>query len=217
MCGRFINLTKINSIKKKFDIQSSLIKQDLISYNIAPSSSSLILFRNKEITLDIAKWGYSFKDIHNHQEKNIFNSRLETINDKILFKESYFERKCIVPINGYYEWSLLNNEKIPFFIHLPPSEPIYLAGIWKYIDYKKNKKKVFTIITKNANKKISKIHHRMPIILSTEESEEYIADNGSSYLNNNFLSSIEPDLDYYSVSKYVNNPFNDSKECIKPN
>ena len=215
MCGRFVNLTKINSIKKKFDIKNTSSK-NLVSYNISPSHDSCIIFRDKQINLDIAKWGYSFIDKADKQEKNIINSRLETINDKIIFKESYYKRKCIIPLNGYYEWSLLNNEKIPYFIHLPPSEPMYLAGIWKYIDFKKDKKKIFTIITKNANDKISKIHHRMPVVLSFEEGEEFINDDKSLFLNNSFSSKIEPELDFYSVSKFVNSPLNNSKECIKP-
>lgn len=140
MCGRYVNLTKVNSLKKKFNINNALSK-DLISYNISPSHKSYIVFKDTDINLDIANWGYSFIDKITKQEKKIINSRLETISDKILFKESYTKRKCIIPLNGYYEWSVLKNEKIPFFIHIPPSETMYLAGIWKYIDLKKNKKK----------------------------------------------------------------------------
>ena len=216
MCGRFVNLTKVNSLKKKFNIKNDLSK-DLVSYNISPSQNSYVVFREKKTNLDIAKWGYSFIDKKYNQEKNIINSRLDTIKNKTLFKESYYKRKCIIPINGYFEWSLINNEKIPYFIHLPPSEPMYLAGIWKYIDYKKSEKKVFTIITKNANNNISKIHHRMPVVLSFEECEEYIDDDNSLFLNSSFSSKIEPELDFYSVSKFVNSPLNNSKECIKPN
>ena len=216
MCGRFVNLTKVNSLKKKFNIKNDLSK-DLVSYNISPSQNSYVVSRGKKTNLDIAKWGYSFIDKKYNQEKNIINSRLDTIKNKTLFKESYYKRKCIIPINGYFEWSLINNEKIPYFIHLPPSEPMYLAGIWKYIDYKKSEKKVFTIITKNANNNISQIHHRMPVVLSFEECEEYIDDDNSLFLNSSFSSKIESELDFYSVSKFVNSPLNNSKECIKPN
>jgi putative SOS response-associated peptidase YedK len=179
--------------------------------------NSCIIFKKKEINLAIARWGYTFLDKNDKQEKNVINSRLETINNKILFKESYFKRKCIIPLNGYYEWSLLDNEKTPFFIHIPPSEPMYLAAIWKYINFKKDNQKVFTIITKSANSDINKIHHRMPVVLSFNEGEEYINDDKSLFLNSNFSSSVESELDYYSVSKFVNNPLNNSIKCIKPN
>ena len=215
MCGRFINLTKTSSLKKKFDIVN-LKTKDLVSYNISPSQTSIIIFKKNIINIDESKWGYFFFDKKNNQEKNIINSRIETINNKLLFKESYYKRKCIIPLNGYYEWSLIDNNKIPFFIHIPPCEPMYLAGIWKYINFKKDDQKVFTIITKNANENISKIHHRMPALLSVEEGREYLDDDNSFFLNDNFSSSLESELDFYPVSKFVNNPLNNSKECIQP-
>lgn len=214
MCGRFINLTKANTLKKIFNIKNSNNK-DLLSYNISPSQNSQIIYKEKIINLGEAKWGYSFFDKKNYQEKKIINSRLETINEKILFKESYYKRKCIVPVNGYYEWSMLNDVKIPFFVHLPPSEPMYLAGIWKYNNNKKGDIKVFSIITKIANKHIAAIHHRMPILLSIEEGDNFLNDNKSIFLTSNHTSKIEQELDFYPVSNFVNNPLNNSKKCIE--
>lgn len=215
MCGRFINLSKTSTLKKTFNIKSSLI-DDLLSYNISPSQIFYIIFKKDQINIDSAKWGYIFFDKNQQVEKNVFNSRLETIANKNLFRESYIQRKCIIPFNGYYEWAVINNQKTPFFIHIPPSEPMYLAGIWKYLNFKKNDNKAFSIITKKANKYIDKIHDRMPVLLCKEEAEQYLDDKNSLFLNNNFISSIESDLDFYSVSKFVNNPLNNSKECIKP-
>ena len=214
MCGRFIHINKTNYIKKNFNIKNS-ISENLISYNIAPSQISFIITNNKEINLEKAKWGYSFVDKKTNSEKNIINSRLETITEKILFKNSYYKRKCIIPANGYYEWSIKDQVKIPYFIHIPISEPIYFAGIWKYINYKNNMDKVFTILTKEANKQISVIHHRMPILLSSTEGEDYLQDNKSSYLKKNHISLLHEYLDYYPVSKFVNNPSNNSDECIQ--
>ena len=216
MCGRFINLTRTNSLKKKFNIINPLNK-DIISYNIAPSQNFFIIFKKKNtINISEASWGYEFFDKKKNLKKNVINSRLETLNNKIFFKESYLERKCLIPVNGYYEWCLIDKKKIPFFIHIPPSEPMYLAGIWKYINFKINDNKVFTILTKIANKNLIKIHNRMPIVLSAEESDEYLNDDSSSFLKSSFVSDIEIELDSYPVSKFVNNPLNNSKECIKP-
>ena len=214
MCGRFIHINKTNSIKKKFNIINSF-SEDQISYNIAPSQNSFIITNIKEINLEKAKWGYSFIDKKTKSEKSIINSRLETITDRILFKDSYYKRKCIIPANGYFEWSIKEQIKIPYFIHIPLSEPMYFAGIWKYINYKNNMDKVFTILTKEANKQIRVIHHRMPVLLSSTEGEEYLQDKDSSYLKKNYVSVLEEDLDYYSISKYVNNPLNNSKDCIQ--
>ena len=59
MCGRFVNLTKINSLKKKFNSRSSLNK-DLISYNISPNQDSYIIFKTKIINIEVAKLGIFF-------------------------------------------------------------------------------------------------------------------------------------------------------------
>ena len=214
MCGRFINLSKNRNLKKIFNSDSILTK-NLFSYNISPSQNSYIVYKKNSINIEEAKWGYSFIDKKINLKKNVINSRIETIKEKLLFQDSYLKRKCLIPLNGYYEWKIINGNRIPFFIHIPPSDPMYMAGIWKYIDFKKNDKKVFTIITKNSNEILSKVHNRMPIILSLEEGNDYINDEKSSFLNTNFFSKIEDELDFYQVSKFVNNPLNNSKECIK--
>ena len=134
----------------------------------------------------------------------------------MLFKESYEKRKCIISSNGYYEWFVNNNFKTPYFINIPQNEMIFFAGIWKYLNYKKNDLKTFTIITKPANLLLRKIHHRMPLILSINEAIDYLHANNIDSLNYNFSSSIENDIEYYKVSKFVNNPNNNSKECINP-
>lgn len=214
MCGRFVNLNKKNSLKKIFN-SNSILNEELISYNIFPTNNSFIIFNKNKINIELAKWGFSFIDNTDNQKKNIINSRLETINDKVLFSESYSKRKCLIPFNGYFEWSIRKQKKTPFFIHIPPAEPMYLAGIWKYNDYKKNSSKVFTVITKKSNLNLNIIHERMPVIMSIEEGKEYINDIKSSFLKKDFISSVESDLDFYPVSNFVNNPLNNSKECIK--
>ena len=78
MCGRFINTTSSKSLKKIFD-SNSVINKELISYNIAPYQESLIIFKKNIIHIEKAKWGYIFFDKKLNLEKNIINSRLETI------------------------------------------------------------------------------------------------------------------------------------------
>ena len=56
----------------------------------------------------------------------------------------------------------------------------------------------------------------MPVILNLNEAIKFMEEKEEIYLTNNFISTIEEDLSYYPVSKYVNSPLNDSKNCIKP-
>ena len=216
MCGRFVNLNKIDKLNKIFEINESENVEDAISYNIAPSQSSIIIINSKFFKIEKADWGIKFFDKREYQEKNIINSRLETIQKKILFKESFEKRRCVIPANGYYEWSINDNIKIPYFINIPDKETIYFAGIWKYLNFKKSSMKVFSIITKPSNSLLKEIHDRMPVILSSEESKDYLDHNNSDYLRNNVKSLLEEYFEFFKISKFVNNPINNSSECIKP-
>ena len=215
MCGRFINLNNVDKLNKIFEINKPNNIKYRISYNIAPSQLSLIITNFKLLNIEKAMWGFNFFDKQRNIEKQIINSRLETIKEKMLFKESFEKRKCIIPANGYYEWTLEDNNKIPYFIHIPEKEPIYFAGIWKYLNIKKNTFKIFSIITKPANSLLREIHHRMPAILSFNESKEFLENNNSNYLSE-IHSSIDEYFEFFKVSKFVNNPINNSYECVKP-
>ena len=216
MCGRFINLNRIDKLNKIFEINESKNVEDAISYNIAPSQSSIIIINSKFFKIEKADWGIKFFDKREYQEKNIINSRLETIQKKILFKESFEKRRCVIPANGYYEWSVKDNIKIPYFINIPDKETIYFAGIWKYLNFKKSSMKVFSIITKPSNSLLKEIHDRMPVTLSSEESKGYLDHNNSDYLKNNVKSTLEEYFEFFKISKFVNNPINNSSECFKP-
>ncbi len=216
MCGRFINLNRIDRLNKIFEINKSKSVENRISYNITPSQSTIIIINSKFFKIENANWGIKFFDKIQDQEKNIINSRLETIKKKILFKESFEKRRCVIPANGYYEWSIKDNNKIPYFINIPDKEMIYFAGIWKYFDFKKSSMKVFSIITKPANSLLKEIHDRMPVTLSAEESKDYLDHNNSNYLTNNVKSIFEEYFEFFKISKFVNNPINNSSECIKP-
>jgi putative SOS response-associated peptidase YedK len=216
MCGRFVNLNKIDKLNKIFEINESENVENGISYNIAPSQSTIIITNSKLFKIEKADWGMKFFDKRQNQEKNIINSRLETIQNKILFKESFEKRRCVIPANGYYEWSINDNIKIPYFINIPDKETIYFAGIWKYLNFKKSSMKVFSIITKPSNSLLNEIHDRMPVTLSSEESKDYLDHNNSDYLKNNVKSLLEEYFEFFKISKFVNNPINNSSECIKP-
>ncbi len=216
MCGRFVNLNKIDKLNKIFEINESENVENGISYNIAPSQSTIIITNSKLFKIEKADWGMKFFDKRQNQEKNIINSRLETIQNKILFKESFEKRRCIIPANGYYEWSINDNIKIPYFINIPDKEMIYFAGIWKYLNFKKSSMKVFSIITKPSNSLLKEIHDRMPVTLSSEESKDYLDHNNSDYLRNNVKSLLEEYFEFFKISRFVNNPINNSSECIKP-
>ena len=216
MCGRFVSLNNKKIIEKSFNISKTKNFLEK-SYNVAPTQKiNVILNNNEDLILDSLNWGYSFYNKNYNKDQTIINSRIETINTKFLFKYSFLKRKCIILANGYYEWQKTQNKKIPYFINIPEHESIYFAGIWRIENRNNIKTPVCCIITKEANKKITFIHHRMPIILSFNESLLYLNDTSNEFSKNIKNAEIEDELDFYEVSTFVNNPLNNNKRCIEP-
>ncbi len=217
MCGRFATFKHHEKLHKIFDLKNK-VENKFKSYNVTPGQNiNIIINYNYYNYILESNWGYSFVNKTTNQNQTVINSRIETINEKLLFKESFTRRKCVIPINGYYEWKNDGNQKIPYFIQLGDGELIYLAGIWKK-ELKGDKKvRVFSIITCNADSKIKHIHSRMPIILNLNEAFGYMDNERSDQIiNDKIKSDSDIDLKFHEVSKYVNNPHNNDYKCVEP-
>ena len=213
MCGRFASYKNLNKLKNIFNISNTdFINNE--SYNISPGENVNIVITYKlQNYLLSSNWGYNFINNKTQNNQIVINSRIETINSKLLFKDSFLKRKCIIPANGYFEWSIKNGEKKTYLIQLGHGELIYFAGIWRKEKYNNDLRRVFSIITKSANKTINEIHHRMPVILNANDAQNYL-----DTINNDLIfdNTDEIDLSITEVSKYVNNPKNNDENCIKP-
>ena len=211
MCGRFASYKNLNKLKNIFDVINSDFNITQ-SYNVSPGQDvNIILSYKFENYLLSSNWGYNFINSKTQNNQSVINSRIETINSKLLFKDSFLKRKCIIPANGYFEWSQQEGEKKPYFIQLGAGELIYLAGVWRKEKYNDDKRRVFSIITKAANSKINKIHHRMPVVLNTNNAQDYLETKDNDLIFNNYE---DVDLNITEVSKYVNNPKNNDEKCI---
>ena len=211
MCGRFASYKNLNKLKNIFNITNSDFNITK-SYNISPGQNvNIILSYKFENYLLSSNWGYNFINSKTLNNQSVINSRIETINSKLLFKDSFLKRKCIIPANGYFEWSQKEGEKKPYLIKLDDGELIYFAGVWRKEKYNDEKRRVFSIITKAANKKINEIHHRMPVVLNANNAQDYLETKDNNSIFDNFE---DVDLSFSEVSKYVNNPKNNDEKCI---
>ena len=214
MCGRFVNIEKKEKIEKLFP-SSKVLNYSNKSYNISPSNLINVIYKNNNsIYIDNLFWSFSYFNKLNNITQFVINARIETIVSKYLFKESFIKRKCLIISNGYFEWKKINNTKQPYFISIPKNELMFFGGIWRQEIKNNVKTNVVCIITKDANNNLSKIHSRMPLIMSMNEGLEFLNDNDNKFLENN-KSIIEDDIDYFPVSKNVNNPKNNDENCIK--
>ena len=214
MCGRFVNIEKKEKIQKLFPSLSAINYSDK-SYNISPSNLINVIYKkNNNIYLDNLFWSFSFFNKQNNITQFVINARVETIASKYLFKESFNKRKCLIISNGYFEWKEIKNTKQPYYISIPKNELMFFGGIWREEIKNNLKTNVVCIITKEANDNLSNIHTRMPLLMSHNEGLDFLNDDNNRFLQSN-KSIIEDDIDYFPVSKTVNNPKNNDENCIK--
>jgi putative SOS response-associated peptidase YedK len=88
------------------------------------------------------------------------------------FREGYRKRRCILPVDGFFEWKAIKGQKAkqPYAIAMKDGTPFGIAGIWE--NWKEPASgewiRTFAIITTDANELVAEIHDRMPVILSRE-------------------------------------------------
>ncbi len=219
MCGRFVRIKSINEIANIFKIEH--IESNLEpSYNIAPKQPIVVLMEKGRKRVVSMQWGLIPRWAKDPKISNkLINARVETIDQKPSFKDSFIKRRCIIVADGFYEWIKKGDKKIPVYIHLESKDTFGMAGIydiWESPDGQKISS--CTIITTEANDFMKKIHHRMPIILKPEYYNYWLNPNNRDIkeLKNILGQFISEQLNAYEVSTKVNSPFNNNSECIKP-
>lgn len=206
MCGRYSFNVKKDVLKVQLP-GISLPDDWIENLNICPTEQALTIHKVDTLALYFMQWG--FKHI-NATKKNlplIINARSETIFEKVNFKESVINKRCIVPADSFYEWKTYGNSKIPYRI-LPSKDPVlFMAGIWQTFEFSNNTFSAFVIVTTESNEDIAFLHNRMPVILDTVDKRENWLSNTATEeeLVKIMVSSPSAYLTCYPVATLVNN------------
>jgi putative SOS response-associated peptidase YedK len=187
-------------------------------YNAAPGQDLWVIPEETPNQAQLFHWGlvpFWAKDpkIGNR----LINARAETVAEKPAFRTPFKKHRCLVLADGFYEWDKKGPRKVPYRITLKDEKPFAFAGICDYWKDEKGKElKSFAIITTDANELISKIHDRMPVILSPEDEKVWL-DPGLDIAE--AMKMLHPypseEVKMYPVSTLVNKPENDLPEVIK--
>lgn len=128
-------------------------------------------------------------------KKNTLNARIETIHEKPSFR-NIVNNRCLILVDAFYEWKWLDDKrKQKYELTLPENELFAFAGLWsEWIDKSTGEIiNTYTVLTTEANELMSKIHNtkkRMPIILSTDNEQNWL--NGQELImQNDRLKAIE--------------------------
>ena len=149
--------------------------------------------------------------------RGLINARSETVLEKPTFQDAFRQRRCVIPVNGWFEWRPENGGKTPYWLRPEATEMFSLAGIWESGGTSPGAVGSFVILTMAAAPAIADIHHRQPLILDDDATEEWLRPGAASVdLIRKAKMDCESMYDRWPVSALVNSPRNDSPEVLEP-
>ena len=213
MCGRF---TLRDPSRIKLAHIDYLRDEELIipRYNIAPSQNVLtIQQRGDDREAAFLQWGLI--PYWSKERTGIINARVETIEQKASFSDSFEKRRCLIFADGFYEWERNGKISQPYYFQMKDGAPFAFAGIW---DNWKTEGSTITscaIITTTANKLLAEIHHRMPVILRAESYELWLT--GRTPDAKSLLAPFPAsEMTSHRVSRDVNDTKIDDEHLVQP-
>ncbi|GJL61875.1 MAG: DUF159 family protein [Nitrospirales bacterium] len=221
MCGRYtLRKSEIELAARKTVVRSKVKPR----YNIAPSQQVPVFRVNSEGQLEdltlhwglIPSWAKESKSSY-----SMINARVETVRTKPAYRGPFKKRRCLLPVDGWFEWQKQDKgPKQPYLFLLPEDEPFFFAGLWDHWESKEGEESIdsCTIITTEANQLVQPVHHRMPVILKPKDYDAWLdpAYDDSTQLEQLLTSSSPNALTCYPVSLAVNNARHDGPDCVAP-
>jgi putative SOS response-associated peptidase YedK len=222
MCGRYRRTTREEELCRIYNIPIPPQRDLPISYNIAPSHDVLVIRFNpatSQRSLDALRWGLV---PHWAEDKRIgvrtINARCETIHTAPSFKKAFRRRRCLIPADGFYEWAMIGEAKVPFAINMKDDSPFVFAGLWEGWRTSSTDEwlRTCTIITCDANGLVSQIHPRMPVILPVEHHPVWLGETEDGDLKALLRPYPADGMKMWPISQRVNNPKNDDSFLLDP-
>jgi putative SOS response-associated peptidase YedK len=221
MCGRVIQTSTPEAIRRLFDAIAPAPNAPP-RYNGAPSQELMVLRRNPETgerTLQLLRWGLIpswTKDAKGGRKP--INARAETVASSPMFKGAYAKRRCLLPIDGFFEWKAIKGSKTkqPYALAMKDRSPFAVAGIWENWTRPDSGEAIrtFAVITCEANQLVNQIHDRMPVIVAPTDYDRWL---GLEIDPRDLMKPFPAELmTMWPVSTRVNSPRNDDAALLDP-
>jgi putative SOS response-associated peptidase YedK len=224
MCGRS-SLTKTEKeiearFKATFYSEELERYNPLPNFNMAPTQLLPVITGQESSVIHLYRWGLiPFWAKNTSIGAKMINARVETIKSKPAFKNLLSYKRCIVPLDGFYEWKTEGKIKTPFRIVATDQDIFSVAGLWDVWVNAETHEKIhsFTIITMEANSMMETIHDRMPAILLPQNEKLWLdqdlkPDDAMQLL----IPYPAESMSMYQVSPKVNNARINDHTLIEP-
>jgi putative SOS response-associated peptidase YedK len=218
MCGRFTQTKlKKKNLADLFDLADAPDWPD--RYNVAPTQPVAAVRQAAEgrelVTLRwglVPSWSADPKTGY-----RLINARSETVAKTPAFRAAFKQRRCLIPISGYYEWQKTAEGKQPFYIHPKGAELFTLAGLWEHWQGADGEIiESCSILTTAAADVVRFLHERMPVILQPQDFDLWLDPQVQKPELLQPLLRPFREVASYPVSTYVNSPRHEGPRCIEP-
>jgi putative SOS response-associated peptidase YedK len=218
MCARYVITSPADAIRALFGYAGE--PNFPPRYNVAPTQPiPIVRLAQGERVFALARWGFLPSWVKDPRAFSLLvNARGESVNDKPAFRNAMRRRRCLVPADGFYEWSDTRPRR-PFFVRPKGGGPIAFAGLWETWSGP-NGEEVDTaaIVTTRSNRSLAAIHDRMPVIVPPEAFDLWLdcATVDATTAAALFVPASDALFESYEVSTAVNRAANDSPALIAP-
>lgn len=227
MCGRVFETYTIEELERRYlnqRLRRAPSPDFAPNYNLAPTEvSPVVRVRDGDNAIEFFRWGlvpFWAKDLKSAAKYSLINAKSEEIVKKRSYKEPFEKRRCIVPLSGFFEWMRTGKTKRPFVVRLKDEPIMSVAGVWEKWRSKDSGEEIFSfsIVTTGANKALSGIHDRMPVILGRTDEEKWLdPENRDLDGLKKLMRPCPPEwLTLYEVSPLVNSVKVNKKELLAP-
>ncbi len=230
MCGRF---TQQRPASELADIFAAEPLADELGprFNIAPTDEAFVVVqRDERRAITAYRWGLvPHWSTDPKGASRMFNARAETITSSPAFREAFKRRRCLVPVDSFYEWKREGTVRQPYRVVRADGRPLALAGLWAgWRDPStETVRRTFTIVTTTPNAAVADLHDRMPVILEDGAWDAWLgatatgaSEASGAWDSGELLAMLQPsdavDLRIYPVNRYVNDVRRDGPELIDP-
>jgi putative SOS response-associated peptidase YedK len=224
MCGRFTNEMTWSELQALYKLSHELYPTAPSNlqprFNIAPTQDVdfVHLDRAGNMEFNQGRWWLVPFFAKELPKSAMFNARIETVDTLGPFREGFKSRRCLIPADGYFEWTTSEEDgkKDPWLLQLPGGAGFSFAGIWAHNDNLGVTSG--TIITAPAVEHIAHIHGRMPLILSPDAYGTWLdtAVQGSDAKALLVNAQIDTLLEFHRVGRAVNNSRYEGTDTKKP-
>jgi putative SOS response-associated peptidase YedK len=225
MCGRARLATEFSEIQVLFELApDEPLPNFAPTYNLAPTDPIPIVRHDTASArrrLDVVRWGlipYWAKDAKIGY--STINARAEELDTKPAFREAFQRRRCLIPLDGFYEWKTIGpKDKQPYTIALKDGGLMAMAGLWENWRSPTGERiRSATIVTCQPNALVGELHNRMPVILPPATWPLWLGEEPVDAPGLKALLAPYPaeGLRMWPVAKAVGNVKNNNPSLIEP-